>query len=354
MTELNLKMESFEPSGDGAVSTAGYSHEEIRRAPWHWDKVVKSSHLTNCAYQQACNFNLYVKDGVILREEQAANYPPRNDPAVPDFNPRGCQKGACYAHRVYDPTRVKYPMRRVGERGSGKWKRISWDEALTEVADAIIDTATKEGPEAIVQGGGTRVMNAGSEGSAPTTFFLGLGAPLSNVTADNGDDHQGVAVTMGKIIIADSADNWFYSNMILIWGGNPAYTNIPNFPFVSEARYNGTKIVTIAPDYSPSAMHADQWVPVNVGSDAALALSICQVIMRDKLYREEFVREQTDLPLLVVESTGKFLRQKDLQSGGRDDVFYFWDEKSGKVAEAPRKSLALNGLVPALAGGYKI
>ncbi|HJX09999.1 MAG TPA: hypothetical protein VJ733_05810, partial [Candidatus Binatia bacterium] len=95
-------------------------------------------------------------------------------------------------------------------------------------------------------------------------------------------------------------------------------------------------------------------VPVNVGSDAALALSICQVILRDKLYREEFVREQTDLPLLVVESTGKFLRQKDLKAGGHDDAFYFWDQVSGSLAEAPRKSLALNGLVPALAGSYKV
>ena len=354
MAELELRLESL-ALGNGPVPDASlYRLTDLRRPLWDWDKVVKGSHLTNCAYQQACNFNIYIKDGVVVREEQAANYPPRNDPAVPDFNPRGCQKGACYAHRLYDPTRVKYPMKRIGPRGSGKWKRVSWDEALGEVADAIIDTAIKEGPGVIVQGGGTRVMNAGSEGSAPTTFFLGLGAPLSNVTADNGDDHQGVALTMGKIIIADSADNWFYSDMILIWGGNPAYTNIPNFHFVSEARYNGTKIVAITPDYSPSAIHADLWVPVNVGSDAALALSICQVILGEKLYRENFVREQTDLPLLVVESTGKFLRQKDLQSGGREDVFYFWDEKSGGIVEAPRKSLALNGVVPALEGSYKV
>lgn len=354
MADLALELGSLELSDGGSHRPPDYSHEEIRRIPWNWDKVVKSSHLTNCAYQQACNFNLYVKDGVVVREEQAGNYPARNDPLVPDFNPRGCQKGACYTHRVYDPTRVKYPMKRVGERGEGKWKRVSWDEALTEVADAIIDTVTKEGPDAVVQAGGTRVMNAGSEGAGPTTFFLSLGAPLSNVTADNGDDHQGVAVTMGKVIIADSADNWFYSDMILVWGGNPAYTNIPNFHFIAEARYNGTKVVAVTPDYSASAIHADLWVPVNVGSDAALALSICQVIVREKLYREEFVREQTDLPLLVVESTGKFLREKDLKVGGREDIFYFWDLGSGKLAEAPRKSLALQGLVPALEGTYKI
>ena len=344
----------MEVNGSGLPETPDFSLGEVRRTPWRWDKVVKSSHLTNCAYQQACNFNLYVKDGVVVREEQAANYPRRNDPLVPDFNPRGCQKGACYVHRVYDPTRIKYPMKRVGERGQGKWKRVSWDQALTEVADAIIDTATKEGPDAIVQAGGTRVMNAGSEGAGPSAFLLALGAPLSNVTADNGDEHQGVAVTMGKVIVADSADNWFYSDMILIWGGNPAYTNIPNFHFIAEARYNGTKVVTISPDYSPSAVHADLWVPVNVGSDAALALSICQVILREKLYKEEFVREQTDLPLLVVESTGRFLREKDLKAGGREDIFYLWDLGAGKLAEAPRKSLALNGLAPALEGTYQV
>jgi DMSO reductase family type II enzyme molybdopterin subunit len=354
MTDLKLALESFEPGSGGLARAADYSHDAMRRANWEWDKVVKSSHLTNCAYQQACNFNLYVKDGVVLREEQAANYPARNDPSVPDFNPRGCQKGACYTHRVYDPTRIKYPMKRVGARGEGKWKRISWDEALTEVADAIIDTVTNEGPDSIVQAGGTRVMNAGSEGAGPSTFFLSLGAPMSNVTADNGDDHQGVAITMGKVIIADSGDNWFYSNMILVWGGNPAYTNIPNFHFIAEARYNGTKVVTIAPDYSPSAFHADLWVPVNIGSDAALALSMCQVIMREKLYKEEFVREQTDLPLLVVESTGKYLREKDLKAGGRDDIFYLWDSRAGKLAQAPRKSLALEGLAPALEGAYRV
>jgi DMSO reductase family type II enzyme molybdopterin subunit len=174
------------------------------------------------------------------------------------------------------------------------------------------------------------------------------------VTADNGDDHQGIAVTLGKVIVGDSADNWFYSNMILIWGGNPIYTNIPNYHFIAEARYNGTKVVTISPDYSPSAIHADQWVPVNIGSDAALALSMSQVILREKLFNEGFVREQTDLPLLVVESTGRFLREKDLKSSGREDIFYFWDSSAGKLTEASRKSLALNGVVPALEGNYQI
>ncbi|HXG52759.1 MAG TPA: molybdopterin-dependent oxidoreductase [candidate division Zixibacteria bacterium] len=354
MARLKLELEGLAPKDSTLPAVTDFRSSRVRRDPWDWDRVVKGSHLTNCWYQQACNFNLYVKDGVVLREEQAANYPPQNDPRVPDFNPRGCQKGACYVHRMYDPTRIKFPLKRVGKRGEGKWKRISWDEALTEVADAIIDTAVKEGPEAIVQCGGTRVSNVGSEGTGPNAFFIALGAPLSNVTADNGDDHQGVAITLGKVIVGDSADNWFYSDMILIWGGNPVYTNMPNYHFIAEARYNGTRVVTISPDYSPSAVHADLWVPVNIGSDAALALAMSQVILKEKLYREDFVREQTDMPLLVNEATGRYLREKDLKSGGREDVFYFWDRASGRLAEAPRKSLALDGLVPALEGSFQV
>ncbi len=354
MTSLALELAGLTPDGHSAPATTTYDLADLRRRPWQWDKVVKASHLTNCAYQQACNFHLFVKDGVILREEQAANYPPRNDPDVPDFNPRGCQKGVCYAQRLYDPTRIKYPMKRVGERGQGRWQRLSWDEALTEVADGVIDTLTAEGPEVVVQGGGTHVQNAASEGTGITALFIALGSPLPNVTADNGDEHQGCATTLGKVIVADSADNWFYSDMILIWGGNPAYTNIPNFHYIAEARYNGTKIVTISPDYSPSAIHADQWVSLNIGSDAALALAMCHVILEEKLSNESFVREQTDLPLLVVEATGRFLLEKDLRRGGRDDIFYLYDLAGGRVVEAPRKSLALNGLVPALEGTFPV
>jgi anaerobic selenocysteine-containing dehydrogenase len=81
---------------------------------------------------------------------------------------------------------------------------------------------------------------------------------------------------------------------------------------------------------------------------------MCQVIIKEKLYKEGFVREQTDLPHLVVESTGKYLREKDLKAGGRDDIFYFWDLSSGRMKEVPKKSLALNGMVPALEGSYTV
>jgi DMSO reductase family type II enzyme molybdopterin subunit len=184
-------------------------------------------------------------------------------------------------------------------------------------------------------------------------FFEALGSPIPSVNAEIGDDHQGAAITLGKIIAADSADNWFHGDMILIWGGNPAYTNIPNFHYIAEARYNGTRVVAISPDHNASSVHTDLWVPVNIGTDAALALAIAQVIIGERLCRQEFVREQTDLPLLVRVDNGKLLREKDIKRGGREDAFYFYDEGTEGIKEATRKSLALNGSIPALEGEYE-
>ena len=353
MFTLKLEPEGLAAAERNPSAESRYDLRALREKELEWDKVVKASHLTNCWYQRACNFNLYVKDGVVLREEQVGNYPAPNDPEVPDPNPRGCQKGACYVHRMYDPTRVKYPMKRIGPRGGQRWQRVSWDQALTEIADTVIDVLTTDGPDTIIQGGGTRVHSQGSEGVAPNIFFEALGSPLPSQNAEIGDGHQGAGVTVGKIMFADSADNWFHADTILVWGGNPAYTNVPNYHYIAEARYHGTRVIAISPDYNASAIHADLWVPVNIGTDAALALAMAQVIIRESLYKKEFVREQTDFPLLVRVDNGKLLREKDLKRGGREDAFYLYDQASGRIREAPRKSLALGGLVPALEGEYE-
>ena len=352
MATLTLELNGLAEVEGSSHQGRGYNLAALRKQSHDWDRVVKSSHITNCWYQRNCNFNLYVRDGVVLREEQVGNYPAPNDPNVPDPNPRGCQKGACYAHRMYDPTRLKCPLKRIGPRGSQRWQRVSWDQALTEIADKVIDVLTTEGPETIIQGGGTRVHSLGSEGIGPNAFFEALGSPLPSQNVEIGDGHLGAAVTAGKIMFADSADNWFHANMILVWGGNPAYTNTPNFHYIPEGRYNGARVIVISPDYNASAVHADLWVPLNIGTDAALALAMAQLIVRENLYRKEFVREQTDFPLLVRVDNGKLLREKDFRRDGREDVFYVYDETSRQIVEAPRKSLALGKLTPALEGEY--
>ena len=157
MMNLALELMGLQPREGNGAGIAQYHLDELRSNVFEWDRVVKSSHPTNCWYQRACNFNLYVKDGIVLREEQVGNYPPPNDGEVPDPNPRGCQKGVCYAQRMYDPTRLKYPLKRVGERGQGYWRRVSWDQALGEIADVVVDALIDDGPEIILNAGGTRV-----------------------------------------------------------------------------------------------------------------------------------------------------------------------------------------------------
>ena len=328
------------------------SWEDLYRQKWSWDRIAKGTHYVNCWYQRGCNWNVYVKEGMVLREEQAATYVQTNS-SVPDYNPRGCQKGACYSQRMYEPDRLKYPLKRVGKRGEGKWRRVTWDEALTDIAESVIDVLRKEGPGAMYWDLGT----AGTGGCAGMGAFRStwiLDTPFIDVNAEIGDHHPGAATTFGKIAFASSADDWFQSEIILIWGGNPVYTQIPNAHFLTEARYRGAHVITIAPDFNASAIHSDLWVPVNLGSDAAFGLCLAHVIVEENLFDKEYVEEQTDFPFLVRKDNRQFLRESDLKEGGESDVFYVYDLTRQAVQPAPKNTLRLEALKPALEGEFKV
>ena len=326
--------------------------EDVFRKKWTWDRIAKGTHYVNCWYQRGCNWNVYVKDDIVYREEQAATYPQTNA-AVPDFNPRGCQKGGCYSRRMYDPDRLQYPLKRVGERGAGKWQRVTWEEALRDIAANMLDVIKEHGPGAIYWDLGTASTN-GCHGLGLFRTAHVLDTPFLDMNPEIGDHHPGAFTTCGKTMFASSADDCFYSDVILLWGGNPVYTQIPNAHFFNEARYRGAKVITIAPDYSASAIHADLWVPVNMGTDAALGLSLANVIIEEKLYNAAFIEEQTDLPLLVRKDSRRFLREQDMKAGGVEDVFYIYDLASKSVKPVPQNSLKLEGLKPALEGEYKV
>jgi DMSO reductase family type II enzyme molybdopterin subunit len=326
--------------------------QDLYRKRWSWDSVVKGTHYVNCAYQRGCAWNVYVKDGVVWREEQVGSYP-QTHPGVPDFNPRGCQKGACYSDRMYDDARLLHPLKRVGARGEGKWRRVGWDEALQEIADASIDALTSDGPGSIVWDMGSAVTN-GCHGLGLTRTVSVLDTPMLETNTEIGDHYPGATATTGKICFTGSFDDLFHSDLILIWGGNPTYTHIPNVHFVNEARYHGARVLTIAPDFNASGIHADEWIPVKMGTDAALGLSLAQVMVAEHIYDAGFVAEQTDLPFLVRQDTGLLLRQRDLEAGGAEDVFYVHDRARGELVEAPRASLALGEIEPALEGEFRV
>ncbi len=344
-------------AGAGAAPAYG-GWQDVYRQQWTWDKVVKGAHhVVNCV--SACPFNLFVKDGIVLREEQNAVMEANND-SLPDFNPRGCQKGVCYSQLMYGPGRLRYPLRRVGARGEGRWKRISWDEAIGEIADKIVEVAAKDGPECVIYDSGTANAGYGSEAGEMRAFDI-LGATQLDGWACAGDMPLGVIMTWGLFNVDSTSDDYFHSDLVLLWLGNPSYTRIPDAHFLWEARYNGTKIVSIAPDYNASTMHCDDWVNVRVGTDAALAMGMASVIISENLYRTDYVKEQTDLPLLVRDDDGRFLRQADVEKGGKDNVFYFWNLAKGEATEAPgseglgrSSKLALGDLDPALDGSYEV
>jgi len=335
-----------------AEPTAYLGFRDVYRQQWKWDSVSKVTHVVNCFYQRGCSWNAYVKQGIVWREEQNATYPQTNH-EVPDFNPRGCQKGACYSERMYDAGRVRHPLKRVGGRGEGKWKRVSWDQALREIAEACVDAITTDGPGSIFFEQGTSFASGAHAVGLYRTGFL-LDAPVSDMNSECGDHMPGSWPTMGRMINSNSLDDLFYADLILNWGGNPVFTQIPNAHFIYEARYHGARVITIAPDYSASAIHADQWIPVNVGSDAALALCVTHLLIEEGTYDKRFVAEQTDMPFLVRTDTRRFLRQYDLQKGGNDDTFYVFDRITNKIREATKKTLDLGSVKPALEGEFQV
>jgi DMSO reductase family type II enzyme molybdopterin subunit len=315
-----------------------------------WDEVRWASHCIDC-YPGNCPLRVYLKDGKIVREEVAAVFPTIQD-GVPDLNPMGCQKGVGWSRMIEGDERVLYPLKRVGERGSGEWERISWDQAATEIADKLLDVVLEHGGESVMAPSGCNIAPA--SGAARGSLMSILGGFTTDVNAEMNDFAPGYYLTYGMFDPVPSIDDWFHSEIFIIWASNPTYTRIPHIHFVNEARYNGCEVVIIAPDYSPSSNHADYHLPVRVGTDAAVALAMAQVVIDEGLVSEQFVRDQTDLPLLMNAATSRYLRESDLTDGGSDEQFYAWDTISNAAVPAPRGTLKWDGVEPALEGEFTV
>ena len=299
--------------------------ESFHRAQWSWDKKTRGAHLVNCT--GACPHFVYSKDGVVMREEQSKDIAPM--PNIPEYNPRGCNKGECGHDYMYGPHRIKYPLIRVGERGEGKWRRATWDEALDMIADKCVDTIKNHAPDCISVFSPVPAVSPVSF-SAGHRFAHYIGAHAHTFYDWYSDHPTGQTQTCGvQGETAETAD-WFNSRYIILWGSNPTQTRIPDAHFLSEAQLNGTKIVSIAPDFNSSAIKVDKWIHPQPGTDGALALAMAHVIIKEKLYDAHNLKEQTDLSYLVRSDTKRFLREADVVAGGSKDKFYFWNAKTGK------------------------
>jgi DMSO reductase family type II enzyme molybdopterin subunit len=294
-----------------------------------------------------CLFYVFVKDGKVVREETAGVIEPVEE-GVPDMNPLLCQRGLAWSRELYAPDRIRFPLRRAGERGEGRWERISWEEALAETADAILDAIEEIGPQSVVM-----EMSPELAASTPGSRFMGaLGGTSLDVDATINDFVSGLQLTFGKFSFSPSIDDSFHSEFSLVFHSNPAHTLIPMFHYMTEARYRGKELALVSPDVSPSHSHVDYHVPIRHGTDAALALAMCQVIVSEGLMDRDFAASQTDLSLLVRTDTGEFLRPLHLEEAGRDDRFFQAHPEEG-VRPADPASLFLD-FEPSLEGMLEV
>ena len=239
-------------------------------------------------------------------------------------------------------------MRRAGERGEGTWQQISWDEALTDIAEAMLDTMQAEGPESIVrigtpgQGGTQSIALAGA-------VFNKLGCTMTDVQGEINDWNPGIYTTFGRFDPCASNDDWFHSDVILIWANNPGVQRHPARPLHQRSTLPRRARRDRRPGLQP---FGDPRRHLRAGAHRqrrrAGAGDVPGDPRREHLMDRAFVREQTDLPLLVRTDTGRFLRQQDVVADGRDDIFYLFDKHAQQIVEAPRR-LDLGEIVPGAA-----
>ena len=324
-------------------------------------------HCVNC--QGNCAWEVWSHNGIVTRENQSARYPSINA-KIPDFNPRGCNKGVQHSQIMYEKDRILYPMKRVGERGEGKWKRISWDEAATEVAEKIFDVMTDpdRGPDKLMVHAGTGLLTEGRRG-APLRFSTQLGAVRIYPASYLGDMFSGAAIAYGEGNVGGTYDFMYTVDTSIFWGGNPSVSRIPDAHFVWEGKYNGAKVIIITPEFNASAKSADLWIPVKPGSDNILAMSVIHVILNEKLYKPGFMKIFTDLPFLVRLDNQKLLRRSDIEHAKNaeeeekfEEEFYAMNAKTGKPVLMPgtegseHKTLRLEefGIDPELEGVWTV
>ena len=238
--------------------------------------------------------------GVLITVEDGQATKIQGDPAHPITRGFLCAKVAKYLDRVYSPDRVLYPMRRVapkGPCGAGipareVFQRTSWDEALDEIATRFRQIAEESGPEAILPysyGGTLAALNGAS---MDRRFFHRLGASQLERTICSAAGEAGIRSVIGAKY-GTEPEQFRHSRYIIAWGANIHGNNIHLWPFIEEARRAGAKLVVIDPYRTRTAACADWYLPINPGTDAALALAMMHVIIAENLYDADYVARHT-------------------------------------------------------------
>ncbi|HZE27746.1 MAG TPA: molybdopterin-dependent oxidoreductase [Terriglobales bacterium] len=235
--------------------------------------------------------------GVLITVEGGRATKIQGDPKHPVTRGFLCAKVAKYLDRVYSPGRVLYPMKRVVPKGSGNkdgsdFRRISWDEALDEIASQFKGIVAEFGSEAILpySYGGTLAVLSGA--SMDRRFFHRLGASQLERAICSAAGEAGLKSVIG-VKLGTEPEQFRQSRYIIAWGANIHGNNVHLWPFVEEARRAGAQLVVIDPYRTRTAKCADWHLPINPGTDAALALGMMHVIVGEGLHDADYVANYT-------------------------------------------------------------
>ena len=359
------------------------SWEEFYRNRWQYDKVVRSTHGVNCT--GSCSWFVYVKDGIITWELQANDYPDFNSD-IPNYEPRGCQRGISASWYVYSPLRPKFPYIRgrlldlwrearknhsdpveawksivedpekrnsyVKKRGMGGFRRAGWDEVAEIISASLIYTIKKHGPDRII--GFTPIPAMSMISYASGARFLELiGGVCMSFYDWYCDLPPSSPQTWGEQTDVNESADWYNAGFIAVMGSNPHMTRTPDAHFLTEARYRGAKVAVFSPDFSQVSKNADFWIPVEQGHDMAFWMAANHVIMKEFYfdnpvdYFMEYARKYTDFPFLVklkesgdAYEMGRFLRASEIDEMDNGEWILCVMDESGEI-RIPNGSIGL-------------
>ncbi len=394
LTYFSAPRECFS-GGHGVTTGEDRTWEDAYRNRWAHDKIVRSTHGVNCT--GSCSWKIYVKGGIVTWETQQTDYP-RTRWDMPNHEPRGCARGASYSWYLYSANRVKYPMVRArllqswraarlahdpvdawasivendatrknyqSIRGLGGMVRSSWDEVNEIIAAANVYTIKKHGPDRVIGFSPIPAMSMVSYAAGSRYLSLIGGVCMSFYDWYCDLPPSSPQVWGEQTDVPESAD-WYNSSFIIAWGSNVPQTRTPDAHFFTEVRYKGAKTVAVTPDYSEVAKLADIWMHPKQGTDAAVAMAMGHVILKEfyfpdggqerlaapgsssslggqppagntgarttrSAYFDDYVRRYTDMPMLVM------LKEQQLASGETvmvPDRYVRASDFNGKLGQA--------------------
>lgn len=284
-----------------------------------------------------CQLNVHVRDGKVVKTS------PKAYEGAEEYN-RICLRGLSHVARIYDPERIQYPMRRVGERGANEWERISWDEAIDEIASTFMRIQQEYGPSAVANY--TLSGNHGQIASAFATKFFGE----INATSLSCNGDMGNAIGLNRVLgfaglwCGNETKDMSNAKNVFLWANNLTDAQIHDWHFVADAMEAGTNVIVIDPTFTQIASKANKFVPLRHASDVALIMGMMNVIVQEDLIDREFMAAYTCAPFLVNPETRRFLRMSDMgvapQEGPVDektgeptviDPYAVWDQASQSV-----------------------